>query len=104
MTQRASQSPSSAAQSEKAFEKAPRERIHGQPLSLHVYSSPTKLASSANWVNGETFAFVGSRHFCDFPPNEKTAVVIKAALLATSFPLHSLSNCKLNSNSKDLII
>lgn len=62
-----------AAQSEKAFEKASRERIRAQSSRFpHVYSLPTKLASSANWVNGKTFAFVGSRRvLCDFPTDEK---------------------------------
>lgn len=62
-----------AALSEKAFEKAPRERIRAQSSRfLHVYSLPTKLASLANWVNGETFVFVDSRRVPrDFPTDEK---------------------------------
>jgi len=70
MTQRASQSRRRALNRKKLSKK--HLVNDAQSRSLHVYPPPTKLASSANWVNGETFAFVGSRHSCDFPlKNEK---------------------------------
>lgn len=74
-----------AAQSEKDFEKASRERIRAQSSRFpHVYSLPTKLASSANWVNGKTFAFCWLAT-CSlwFSYGRKTAVAVKAA--STSF-------------------